>query len=490
MNQPNPFTTPDLSTFAAPESTRAAAHALFARAPGPSAKPRHEPEPTDGVAGVQVSIVWGDAILHLEQLSPPRPFFVGTPSSKAAPVDFVVPEERLGAPRLPLVLFERGVPYAVTPAGTKIPLENGASAELAFGDLVCRIKAVVVPKTPKRGIFSGFGGRMAAYFGLSAAVTAALIGAAAAFAPPLGITEDEGLNKDQLYAMKAYLDATAEEDVEPEPLEPSSASGGEQQGGGAAPAEGEQGAAGDPQKNQAGHAAWKGPKNNPEPTLSRAEAIELASTFGMVALLTGDESRHVSAPWAMDTSGSDAVDAVGDLFSDDLADGWGRAGLHLENDGSGGGGRAKVIGLFDGPGCDSFFCPGRGDERGKFVGWRRKGGMPEHQVKPVDGWDPTTTVSGRIPPAAIQRIVRNNYGRFRACYETGLRTNPSLAGRVTTRFVIDRDGKVANAASGGSDLPDSGVVSCVVSKFYSLSFPKPEGGVVTVSYPIMFAPVA
>jgi hypothetical protein len=37
-------------------------------------------------------------------------------------------------------------------------------------------------------------------------------------------------------------------------------------------------------------------------------------------------------------------------------------------------------------------------------------------------------------------------------------------------------------------MPDGGVVSCVVRAFYGLSFPQPEGGIVTVVYPIMFSP--
>jgi hypothetical protein len=59
---------------------------------------------------------------------------------------------------------------------------------------------------------------------------------------------------------------------------------------------------------------------------------------------------------------------------------------------------------------------------------------------------------------------------------------------VSARFVIGRDGAVSNVSNGGSDLPDGGVVSCVISAFYGLSFPQPEGGIVTVVYPIMLAP--
>jgi tetratricopeptide (TPR) repeat protein len=99
-----------------------------------------------------------------------------------------------------------------------------------------------------------------------------------------------------------------------------------------------------------------------------------------------------------------------------------------------------------------------------------------------------TSVSGRLPPEAIQRIVRQNYGRFRACYERGLLRNPRIGGRVTARFKIRGDGSVVNIENGGSSLPDADVVRCVLDAFGALSFPQPEGGTVTVVYPILFSP--
>ena len=99
-----------------------------------------------------------------------------------------------------------------------------------------------------------------------------------------------------------------------------------------------------------------------------------------------------------------------------------------------------------------------------------------------------TVVSGRLPPEVIQRVVRQNFGRFRMCYEQGLTANPNLTGRVAVRFAIGRDGAVQSAQNGGSDLPDSKVVGCVVSAFYGVSFPQPDNGIVTVTYPIMFSP--
>ena len=100
-----------------------------------------------------------------------------------------------------------------------------------------------------------------------------------------------------------------------------------------------------------------------------------------------------------------------------------------------------------------------------------------------------TQVTGRLPPEVIQRIVRQNFGRFRLCYENALRAKPTLEGRVAIKFTIGTTGAVTSTADGGSDLPDPTVITCVKKGFSNLSFPQPEGGgTVIVVYPIIFAP--
>ena len=101
----------------------------------------------------------------------------------------------------------------------------------------------------------------------------------------------------------------------------------------------------------------------------------------------------------------------------------------------------------------------------------------------------TTQVSGRLPPEVIQRIVRQNFGRFRLCYEEGLRRNPKLEGRVVVKFVIDATGNVKTVdRDAANTLADPGTVACVKRGFTNLSFPAPEGGIVTVVYPLIFEP--
>jgi hypothetical protein len=98
------------------------------------------------------------------------------------------------------------------------------------------------------------------------------------------------------------------------------------------------------------------------------------------------------------------------------------------------------------------------------------------------------TVNGTLAPEVIQHVVREHFGTFRRCYEDGLRKDGNLHGRITTKFIIDKNGAVPMVADGGSDLPDRDVVQCVVRGFGSLRFPQPDGGMVTVVYPIQFNP--
>jgi hypothetical protein len=112
-----------------------------------------------------------------------------------------------------------------------------------------------------------------------------------------------------------------------------------------------------------------------------------------------------------------------------------------------------------------------------------------------------TRVSGRLPPEVIQATVRAAVGQMRKCYKSGLAQDPTLRGRVVVRFVIGRDGKVGSVTlvtketSGResvtklvTDMVDSKVSECVLDVCRNLEFPEPDGGIVTVVYPMLFQP--
>ena len=97
-----------------------------------------------------------------------------------------------------------------------------------------------------------------------------------------------------------------------------------------------------------------------------------------------------------------------------------------------------------------------------------------------------TGVRGRLPLEAMQSVVRGNIGELRRCYVEGLRQEPKLEGRVTLRFVIGRDGVVSSVSTAGA-LAAPAVSKCIARAFYGLSFPKPEGGVVTPSCTLLLS---
>jgi hypothetical protein len=166
-------------------------------------------------------------------------------------------------------------------------------------------------------------------------------------------------------------------------------------------------------------------------------------------------------------------------------DGFGEGGLGLSGTGQGGGGTGEgtigighigTISKSGGTGTGTGYGAGNGGTRGK-------------QGKAPVVREGQAQVQGQLAPEVIRRVVRRTFGRLRACYENGLKANPTLDGRITVKFVIAKDGAVATAQDAGSTIKDSAVISCVVGAFKGMAFPAPEGdGVVVVTYPLTFNP--
>lgn len=232
----------------------------------------------------------------------------------------------------------------------------------------------------------------------------------------------------------------------------------------------------------------------PEP---RSPSLDDAGSFGMIGLLASMPRGAAFGEGAGGSERRDPYPATGSMAAMWTGEAYGSYGLGLTGIGEGGGGRGEGIGLgtigtwgrtngTPGPGSG-----GRADKMG--IGQGFSGGWGGHLIGShhahaiVCRFGGGDFVSGRLPPEAIRRVVRQNFGRFRACYENGLTKDPALAGRVATRFLIDHTGRVVSSASAGSDLASRDVVSCVTKAFTTLEFPEPEGGTVTVVYPIVFS---
>lgn len=481
----------------------------------------HPDEVESPAAAIEVVVKWDDNTLHVSHESPPKSFFVG---EEPVGCDYFVPSEVLGTTRAPVVVA-RGVSAAIVmfPRSTgtvEIPgqgtytfhdlisagrarpsselsgayefeLPNNAKArmELEGSGLVFEVSAVNAGKAPPVGAFSSFEPAATLFIGLSFLLHMGIVASMAFFMPKMNGDDAEAIDRDQLLLMQKMLNAAAEREQEEDKTQDTSENADNNEGGTGTRAKGEEGSMGNPNTTATNmRYGVKGPQDNPDPHLARQAALKEAADFGMIGLINvgaGGDPNAPTAPWGREDSlGADPMSARGNMWGDAIGDAFGAGGLGLSGVGEGGGGRGEGIGLGNigtlGHGAGTGTGQGFGNGHGRLGG--------AHKTKAPSLRQGTTQVNGRLPPEVIQRIVRQNFGRFRLCYENGLRTNPNLSGRVAVKFVIDRSGSVSTAQDGGSDIPDRGVVSCVVRGFGNLSFPQPEGGIVTVVYPLIFNP--
>lgn len=476
----------------------------------------HEVE--TAASGLEVRISWGRSLLHVAHLTPPRPFFVGEGG-----VDYFVPQEKLGGQaKVSLVVpgpaavilpgatgtvdqqgqsmtiadaIAQGVaqPSSALPGAHQVALNAGTHVYQEVGDLIFEVSTVNSGKAV--GWLVGgsvaallFGGALPYVLG-SGVFQLGVLGAMYMVTPPMQGTDSDSISEDQRYFIQQSLDSIAERELEEKETEQiAEDSADNKEGGTGTRAKGEEGSMGNPNTNKTGNRyGVRGPADNQDPHIARQAALRDAAEFGMIGLLNsgaGGDPDAPTAPWGRDDSlGNDPLSARGNMWGDSIGDSFGAGGLGLSGIGEGGGGRGEGIGL----GSIGTIGHGAGTGTGQGFGSGHGRLGRSHRARPPQVRMGATSVSGRLPPEVIQRIVRQNFGRFRLCYENGLRNNPNLQGRVSVRFVINRDGRVSNVGGGG-DIPDGGVVSCVTRAFYGLSFPQPEGGIVTVSYPIVFTP--
>lgn len=422
--------------------------------------------------------------------------------------DFSIPSEATGVDALDIVTF-RGGEIVVNPPATafvfvdRLPrqaspfvLAHGSVVDLEMGAFSMRIgvgaaEEKIAPDFSKRLEESALG-----TIGFSAVAHAAFLAAFAFFMPSLSSADVEGIDRDQMLLMKTYLDSSAEQEKDTPPPVDGQASDSSSGSQGGQPAAGQEGAMGQTKPVATpGHWTAKGEASKEDVQLAKEHAINEAREFGLIGLLNSANASDANAPvvpWGSTLMGADKESHLGNLWSGDIGDAFG-TGLGLSGTGEGGGctnGDCRGVGIngVGNYGRSGTCAPGEDCTGGMGHG---HGKVPGNHVPqgPTMRQPPTIQTNGRLDPAVIQRIVRQNSGRMIACYQDGLRTNPGLQGRVAVQFMIGRDGSVTMSQdSSGSDLSDMAVRQCVAKAFYNISFPEPTGGVVTVNYPLVFSP--
>ncbi len=210
------------------------------------------------------------------------------------------------------------------------------------------------------------------------------------------------------------------------------------------------------------HYGIKGPADNPSPHMARSQAKEMAKSEGVLSYLSASDKP--ASPF-----GSPAPEAS-----------LGQTGLGLRGTGRGGGGTGEgTIGL------GNLNTIGHGGGGGSGSGYGRgAGGLGGRQGKAPKIRSGKTVVRGSLSKEVIRRIVHRHINEVKFCYERELVKRPDLAGRVSTKFIINGTGAVQMAAVANSTLGSAAVENCIAQAVRRWTFPAPEGGgVVIVTYP-------
>jgi pSer/pThr/pTyr-binding forkhead associated (FHA) protein/uncharacterized membrane protein YgcG len=96
-------------------------------------------------------------------------------------------------------------------------------------------------------------------------------------------------------------------------------------------------------------------------------------------------------------------------------------------------------------------------------------------------------LKGSLSKEQIARVVRQNWYQIRYCYESQLRKNPKLAGKIIIRWIISGSGNVQTANTASTSMNNERVENCIVRRVLRWKFPQPQGGgIVVVNYPFIF----
>ncbi|MFO0595870.1 MAG: AgmX/PglI C-terminal domain-containing protein [Myxococcaceae bacterium] len=238
-------------------------------------------------------------------------------------------------------------------------------------------------------------------------------------------------------------------------------------------------------------------ESNAAPAAPRAEAPSAASA---PAAAQPRDAQQAARAAVSNLFGHDVIetgpaltgelrDALAGLNAPRLADG-GPGLASLRGTGEGGGGQLAgigVVGIGNGRlgGSTSGATGRRGTGSGAYgsgvgiVSGRTSSDVGLTIVEP--------TIIGVLDRALIRAVVRRHASQVRYCYELALQRRPELAGRVKVKWVIDASGAVATSSLDESDVGDTGLETCLVSRVRTWEFPKPVGGgVVVVHYPFVF----
>ncbi|MCA9578666.1 MAG: TonB family protein [Myxococcales bacterium] len=453
---------------------------------------------------LEVMVMWGRSVLHVDHLSPARSFYVGEAQGKDEPVDFLLTPEVLGATRLPITLVAEGGTFMVFPEGAtgelvrdgertviesimlepclahagakQFAIPAGATVSMSHRGFTFVAKSVRAGKKVAGGF--AWDWSPLAYAGSVLAMVGLLLGVMY-FTPPAVA----GLNNDLVdpnSRLAQFVISPVETDApQPDDTTPSSSEGGEA----SASAPGEQGEMGDENAPRTtNRAAVRGDANPEDERVAHDALTETAAHAGPIGtVLASMQFNGPTSPYGADQAlGSSEISALGALTGPQAGQNFGLGGLGLTGTGRGGNYGVLAGQLGSGPigthgACRGARCGGYDDGTDGSLG-------PREPRRPQIS-APAPSVTGSLAADAIRRVVRRHLAEVRYCYEGALTSQPDLSGTVSVRFVINPSGAVAASTIARSTLGSARVESCVANAVRRWSFPQPDNGMVAVTYP-------
>ena len=94
--------------------------------------------------------------------------------------------------------------------------------------------------------------------------------------------------------------------------------------------------------------------------------------------------------------------------------------------------------------------------------------------------------SATVPVSDADRVIAGLRPRFRACYQTGLNSDPSMSGKVTITAKVGPNGEVSSADVSSNSGLSAGVAQCIARAVRNAQFSAPGGSGSTLSIPVTF----
>lgn len=511
---------------------------------------RHTPPARPGPARLHaaVTVRWGEMVLVSRMLTDGETITVGAAAGSLAPI----PCDALGVAAAVVASSRAGIPVAHVPARaiafhersgqiprpvpgpSEVPLGAGETVSFSMGTFLVTVSASTAPEVSVHTRARLSSALAAAALVTLAALSHALVLGLSAQRAQAASLED---TTPAVEAISRYLAAAeARTAAAEQPLTGDAGvsmgkhvdaheGNGEAAGGArAAGTEGKMGSALERAGARGRYAVAGVEKNTGQNTISRAEALADARSFGLAGVLASEGARSPSVFFGEETaSGGDALGARGDLWGTSIAETFGAGGLGLSGIGEGGAGTFEGIGLGriglgfgvgsaggTGGSGSVIFVPRHEYLRGSYGrscygGCRPRGpilavlfGGPSLRPLGADPFPGETSKRPGLdaPPVSdsVQRVTMGARESFRSCYARSLKWDPEReapsgdGGTVVTSLVVTASGKVASAVNASATLPSPEVAVCVAGVFRSLTFePRADGRPLGVVYPVSFS---